>query len=106
MQLTTLGLRHHSPDDAWLMRVALLGLCWTIGLKASFAATIAGGSQKPITGGHWTTNYGSDGYALFWPAPNNDVPGIFSPSGGQTVFDFSAQLSNGQTTQTLLSVPS
>jgi len=52
------------------------------------------------------TNYGSDGYALFGIAPNNGVPGIFSPSGGQTVFDFSSPLSNGQTTQTLLSVPS
>jgi hypothetical protein len=48
--------------------------------------------------GHWTNNYGSDGYALFGTAPNNDVPGTFSPSGGQSVFDFSAQLSNGQTT--------
>jgi hypothetical protein len=52
------------------------------------------------------TNYGSDGYALFGTAPNNGVSGIFSPSGGQTVFDFSSPLSNGQTTQTLLSVPS
>jgi hypothetical protein len=88
------------------MRVVLLGLCLSIGLNASFAATITGGSQEAIVGGHWTSNYGSDGYALFGTAPNNDVPGIFSPSGGQTVFDFSAQLSNGQTAQTLLSVPS
>jgi hypothetical protein len=78
----------------------------SIGLNASNAATITGGSQEAITGGHWMTNYGSDGYALFGTAPNNDVPGILSPSGGQTVFDFSAQLSNSQTAQTLLSVPS
>jgi hypothetical protein len=88
------------------MRVALFGLCLSIGPNASFAATITGGSQEAITGGHWMINYGSDGYALFGTAPNNDVPGVFSPSGGQTVFDFSAQLSNSQTAQTLLSVPS
>jgi hypothetical protein len=77
------------------------------GSVTTFAADIADGLEQAIANGNWTSNYGDQGYAWFGTAPDSTVPGIFYPAaGGQDVFDFSAQLSNGQTTQTLLNVPS
>jgi hypothetical protein len=99
---------HQSVDDVAVMKRCLLGLVLCLGASSitGFAATIADGLEQAVANGNWTAGFGDQGYAWFGTAPDTSAPGVFTPSnGGQTIFDFSAQLSNGQTTQTLLSVP-
>jgi hypothetical protein len=90
------------------MKRCLLGLvfCLSAGSMTSFAATIADGLEQGIANGDWTPNFGNQGYAWFGTAPDNSTPGVFYPSGSQTVFNFYAQLGNGQASQTLVWVPS
>jgi hypothetical protein len=83
-----------------------LGLFLSVTSVTAFAANIADGLEQAITDGHWTQNYGQDGYAWFGTAPDTSDPCIFFPTASQTVFGFSAQLSNGQTSQTLNFTPS
>jgi PEP-CTERM motif len=91
-----------------VMKRCFLGLILFLSVTsvASFAATIADGLEQAIADGHWTQNYGQEGYSWFGTAPGNSDPGVFFPPASQTVFGFYAQLSNGQIAQTLNFTPS